>query len=75
MQERIFEQFESVGHTVFLEISPLHMEIQYKFSDTNSEKKKEKIVDMHFKDYGILGIKCPSQCLSTIFSFHWTRSL
>ena len=42
MQERIFEQFESVGHTVFLEISPLHMEIQYKFSDTNSEKKKRE---------------------------------
>ena len=25
MQERIFEQFESVGHTVFLEISPLQI--------------------------------------------------
>ena len=44
MQERIFEQFESVSHTVFLEISPLHMEIQYKFSDTNSEKKKRKLL-------------------------------
>ena len=44
MQERIFEQFESVGHTVFLEISPLHMEIQYKFSDTNSEKKRKLLI-------------------------------